>query len=126
VNTDRLSDHPVFLTLAPQSDSAATARHFALRVTDGELEERQRDDMELLVSELVSNAVLHARTAVQLMLCREGSGVRVEVSDESPVIPRRRAQTGASGGFGMRLLAELSHTWGIEVRPHGKTIWFCI
>jgi anti-sigma regulatory factor (Ser/Thr protein kinase) len=80
------------------------------------------DDTVLLVSELVENALRHGRGAPVLRLRRLATGVRVEVFDESPVLPQAR-ESGPSGGWGMLLVARLSTRWGAEERDGGKVVW---
>ncbi|MFB7290470.1 SpoIIE family protein phosphatase [Actinacidiphila glaucinigra] len=93
------------------------------------------DDAVLLVSELVTNAVIHAGTTVEL-LCRlestapggrEEGGLVVEVSDHHPArVVRDRAELareGRDGGRGLQLVSALSEEWGITYRRELKTIW---
>ncbi|AZQ71532.1 protein phosphatase [Streptomyces luteoverticillatus] len=94
------------------------------------------DDATLLVSELVTNAVVHAGTSVDLE-CRldpaRGGSLVVEVTDHHPARefrarPRQgcgdRADAPAHGGQGLRLVAELAETWGTAYRRTDKTVWF--
>ncbi|MEU3350018.1 ATP-binding SpoIIE family protein phosphatase [Streptomyces sp. NPDC037389] len=94
------------------------------------------DDATLLVSELVTNAVVHAGTSVDLE-CRldpaRGGSLVVEVTDHHPTRefrarPRQgggdRADGPAHGGQGLRLVAELAETWGTAYRRTDKTVWF--
>lgn len=95
------------------------------------LTERVADEAELLVSELVTNAVVHAGTAVELM-CRledEGphSAVVVEVSDHHPARPvrgRHDAVTPGGAGRGLQLVGAFAESWGITYRRTLKTVWF--
>lgn len=83
------------------------------------------DDVLLAVSELVTNALLHARTemTVRVTDCG-GDAVLVAVSDGSVVAPRGRRFTVESGtGRGLRLLDSLAEEWGVETRDGGKTVW---
>jgi len=83
------------------------------------------DDAEALVSELATNAVLHARTPFTVEVSRQGKTVRVRVLDASPSPPRVRDYgTDATTGRGMRLVAALSSTWGIESQRGEKAVWF--
>ena len=82
------------------------------------------EDVCLLVSELVTNAVLHARTPFVLAVEHEGANVAVAVSDGLAVMPWRRE--GASmdeGGRGIRLVSELGSNWGVVRTVLGKTVW---
>lgn len=83
------------------------------------------DDAASLVSELATNAVIHARTPFTLVVSRIEDNVRVSVHDGSAVLPRRRAYgLDAATGRGLRLLATMSSNWGIEAETGGKVVWF--
>jgi anti-sigma regulatory factor (Ser/Thr protein kinase) len=82
------------------------------------------DDAQLLVSELATNAVLHARSAFSVVARAEESGIRVSVRDASPVTPKLRDLSAtAPSGRGLHLVAALSADWGVEVTADGKTVW---
>ncbi len=85
----------------------------------------QRDVCLLLVSEAVTNAVLHAGTEVAVT-CRTGHGwVRVEVRDWSPVVPMPRDYGSHAGtGRGIKLIDQLSSSWGVEQAGDQKVVWF--
>jgi anti-sigma regulatory factor (Ser/Thr protein kinase) len=83
---------------------------------------------ELLVSELVANAVVHAKTEMVVSICRQASVVRVEVEDGGPGLPTLPrggdpVPTGDSGR-GLRIVSELASSWGVRVTPEGKAVWF--
>ncbi|WP_377270218.1 ATP-binding protein [Peterkaempfera sp. SMS 1(5)a] len=81
------------------------------------------DFAQLLVSELVTNALLHAGAPKQLRLIRD-QVLTVEVADIGHHPPRlRRAATDDEGGRGMRLVNELAHRWGSRVTRNGKVVW---
>ena len=83
------------------------------------------DDAEALVSELATNAVLHARTPFTVEVSREGETVRVVVLDASPSPPRVRDYgTDATTGRGMRLVAAISSDWGTTSQSGEKAVWF--
>lgn len=85
------------------------------------------DVVVLLASEVVTNAVLHAGSASSLLVERWGTGVRVTVTDASPVLPARRRRSGtATTGRGCQLLADLSDSWGAEPDGVGKRVWFVV
>ncbi|MEU6194428.1 SpoIIE family protein phosphatase [Streptomyces sp. NPDC047061] len=78
---------------------------------------------ELVVSELVTNAIRYGQPPVQLRLIR-GAALICEVSDGSGTAPHlRRARTYDEGGRGLLLVAQLAHRWGTRQQPGGKTIW---
>jgi len=113
-------------SLRAQPESARKAR----RAVAQALGEAGRADLvesaELLVSELVTNAVMHARTAVELLVVAGPGGVRVSVHDDSPHLPnRRRYAEGATTGRGLELVELMAHRHGVEADPGGgKTVWF--
>ena len=78
---------------------------------------------ELIVSELVTNAIRHATGPIELRLLRDRALI-CEVADGSSVSPRlRRAQTFDEGGRGLFLVAQLSQRWGTRYTARGKVIW---
>ncbi|MCD0484006.1 SpoIIE family protein phosphatase [Streptacidiphilus sp. ASG 303] len=78
---------------------------------------------ELVVSELVTNAVRYGGPPVRLRLIRDATLI-CEVSDSSSTSPHlRRARTHDEGGRGLLLVAQLSARWGTRHTPSGKTIW---
>ncbi|MGH3507227.1 MAG: ATP-binding protein, partial [Nocardioidaceae bacterium] len=82
------------------------------------------NDAELTVSELVTNAVLHTESDVRLRLRHAGSGVRIDVYDDSGSTPLP-ADVGseATTGRGLALVSSLATTWGVEPQRVGKIIW---
>lgn len=82
------------------------------------------DAAVLVTSELVTNAVLHARTAIQLRLIVDGSKVRIEVLDENSRLPAPAAcPPDATSGRGLALISSLAATWGMDHRGDGKVVW---
>lgn len=85
------------------------------------------DTMSLLVSELVSNVVLHARTPCLLRIVQGGDRIRVEVQDGSDRLPGIKPRTDplAQSGRGMQLVDGLSAAHGVDPEPKGgKRVWF--
>ena len=114
----------VTLELTPFPASVGEARRFTVETLRG----WGRDDLTstgaLLVTELVTNAILHARTAVQVYLERQGNSVRLEVRDGSPVRPALRNHgLDATTGRGLALVSRLAESWGVEVGSAGKVVW---
>ncbi|GGZ35494.1 SpoIIE family protein phosphatase [Streptomyces poonensis] len=78
---------------------------------------------ELVVSELVTNAIRYGGAPIQLRLIRDNSLI-CEVSDASSTTPHlRRARTYDEGGRGLLLVAQLTDRWGTRPNRNGKTIW---
>lgn len=89
-------------------------------------EARERvDDVLLLVSEVVTNACLHAGGPEELVLRHTRDRLRVEVADGNPDHPTRRLPRSASlpGGHGLMVLDRLAGDWGSEPREGGKVVW---
>ena len=78
----------------------------------------------LLVSELVGNAVLHARTPVEVEIVDGEEGVLLSVADGSTVLPVvRRHSREAATGRGLWLLEQYSASHGVHRLPDGKVVW---
>lgn len=84
------------------------------------------DTIALLVSEVATNAVLHAYgREVRVRVLDRGLRLRVEVVDGSPALPApRNASTRDEDGRGMLLVEALAVAWGVEERRDGKAVWF--
>jgi len=128
--TDRMAGH----AWAADECSPALARH-AVRATlsDWGVDEESIADAELLMSEVVTNAVLHPRPAlaggspITTSMWLEGTLLRIEVTDADPRLPRRCHPTRADEGYrGIALVEAFSLEWGAEARPDGsgKTVWW--
>lgn len=79
----------------------------------------------LLVSELVANAVLHARTAIRVVIRLDGSRLRIEVHDGDRRAPARKHYSALSTtGRGILLLERLAQDWGVVPARDGKSVWF--
>jgi anti-sigma regulatory factor (Ser/Thr protein kinase) len=88
--------------------------------------EQTVDDATLLVSELVTNAVLHARAPVDVVVRKGRNAVRVEVFDEGVGSPQLGFhEIDAVQGRGLGLVQAVAARWGVnEDRDGGKTVWF--
>jgi anti-sigma regulatory factor (Ser/Thr protein kinase) len=117
------------LDLPPTTDSVPMARRFVRsRLVDGAADGSvDLDAATLLVSEVVTNAILHARTTVTLTVDVADEVVRITVRDGSPVPPRLHAFAPTSAtGRGLLLLDRLARRWGVDADPvtGGKAVWF--
>ncbi|MDT7550156.1 MAG: hypothetical protein QOE84_2550 [Actinomycetota bacterium] len=82
------------------------------------------DDAVLAVSELVTNAILHADPPFVVRLARGESGVRLEVEDGSRTAPvRPLASTETMTGRGISLVDAVAQRWGVDQLPDGKVVW---
>ncbi len=115
------------IDLPPERSAAAQARRFVREVcASWDLVQEVIDDIELLVSELVTNAVLHARSAARLTIERFGDCIRVTVADSSAAPPRLRDYgPEAATGRGVLLVDRLARGWGVDPADGaGKRVWF--
>ena len=84
-----------------------------------------RGSLLLLTSEVVTNAVVHAGTAINVRAVVAADHVRVEVGDAEARVPVPRARSvEATSGRGLLLVEALSRSWGTERRADGKVVWF--
>jgi anti-sigma regulatory factor (Ser/Thr protein kinase) len=118
---------PRSLDLPPVASSTRAARHFVdAALADWGLQ-ALRDTVLLLTSEVVTNSILHARSAVRLEISHDARGVAVEVSDGSPRRPiQRRQSDDATTGRGVDLLDQLASEWTVHVGGAGKTLRFTV
>ncbi|WP_406835136.1 SpoIIE family protein phosphatase [Streptomyces sp. AHU1] len=117
------SDRVATWDLPSDPAAVAGARHEVSRcLTNWGLDE-VTFTTELVVSELVTNAIRYGSPPVQLRLIR-GSALICEVSDSSSTAPHmRRARLFDEGGRGLMMIAQLSDRWGTRHIPGGKAIW---
>jgi serine/threonine-protein kinase RsbW len=120
------SGHRVF---PGRADQVARARRFAVESLDPGME--ARDQVRLLVSEAVTNALLHSSSgrdqgtfAVTYVI--SGGRIRVEVHDDgAPVAPRRRVHgVDSMTGRGLDLFDALADRWGFRGDERGRVVWF--
>ncbi|MFJ1926350.1 MULTISPECIES: SpoIIE family protein phosphatase [unclassified Streptomyces] len=110
--------------LEPEDSAPGRARRLARRALSRWGLEDLSDSVELLVSEVVTNAVRYAERPVTLRLLRTDI-LRCEVGDDSPQLPRqRRARDMDEGGRGLFLVNRLARRWGATRLSTGKVVWF--
>lgn len=102
--------------------------HVRRRCLEAGLPGRTAETAVLLTSEVVTNALVHARSAPRLGVTVGEDGLRVEVADDDPGTPRpvSDVDAGALGGRGLRLVDELADDWGVAPAGPGKVVWFSL
>ena len=120
------SGRDLHAALPPRASSVRAARELIRSLFAETTVKADADTALLLVSELVSNAVLHARGAVDLKVTARAGTLRVEVSDGSSAMPLVLVKSvQATTGRGLRLVERLADSWGFDVAEEGgKTVWF--
>ncbi|WP_233521487.1 SpoIIE family protein phosphatase, partial [Streptomyces triticagri] len=110
--------------LEPEDSAPGRARRLARRALSRWGLEELTDSVELLVSEVVTNAVRYASRPVTLRLLRTDV-LRCEVGDDVPQLPRlRQARATDEGGRGLYLVNKLARRWGATRLSTGKVVWF--
>ena len=111
--------------LPPAPSSVGAARDVVRDLLDSSGRDDLVEPATLLVSEVVTNAILHAGTEIDVRAALDDTGLRVEVADGSAHLPtRRRYETTAGTGRGLMLLEEMVDDWGVSRHADGKTVWF--
>ncbi|MEO5840865.1 MAG: ATP-binding protein [Acidimicrobiales bacterium] len=110
----------------PDDDHAAsTARRVARQWASHEgLPEEVVGDLELVVSELVTNARRHGLPPYHFDLRRVDGVIRGEVCDGLPLAPRPKQSPDETGGFGLGIVNSCASQWGTQTLPTGKQVWF--
>jgi anti-sigma regulatory factor (Ser/Thr protein kinase) len=106
-------------------DAPRTARHFMTDALEGwGYGGSFMEDAQLVVTELASNAVVHARSAFSVAARPEPFGLRISVHDASAVTPTvRQDDRMALSGRGLRLVEAIAADWGVDITPDGKVVW---
>ena len=114
--------------LPAEPSSAGAARRVVRSLLEQADREQWVDAAVLAVSEIVTNVILHAHTAMELRVRIEDDGLVVEVQDGSLSLPQQRAYGAqATTGRGIELVAALSSDWGLRtLGDAGKFVWFRI
>lgn len=108
-------------------ESVGAARRFAIEALRG-TESEVLDAVELMVSELATNSIRHAKAAFELVVSKVKGQIRVEVTDPADGEPRMRsAGPDDANGRGLQIVNLLSDAWGVEHHVDtGKTVWFTV
>ncbi|KII00440.1 protein phosphatase [Streptomonospora alba] len=122
---------------SPTPGTAAEAREFVRDTLSEWSADQSADDVVLLVSELVTNAVVHAESILELVVRRLPGAVEVVVADRVPerAVPQAgplsvdtspSADPGRSGGLGLALAGAIATSWGVSYSKDDKAVWFRI
>jgi anti-sigma regulatory factor (Ser/Thr protein kinase) len=115
--------------LAVGLDAPARARRWIGSVCERFELDHLRDEAALLVDELVTNAVLHARSDCVVVAEKGDDALRVEVIDRNSDLVGVRPgaeHLSAQGGRGLVIVAAMATAWGVHEHPLGKSVWFTL
>lgn len=114
--------------LAAEPESVPAARRFVTDALAGWPAESLHE-VALMVSEVATNCVMHARTEFTLVLVRTGRVVQIELTDDGDGLPEVATPDETDPhGRGLRIVDQLATAWGVESarRSSGKTLWFSL
>lgn len=120
---------PERVELAVGLDAPARARRWIGSVCERFGLDHLRNEATLLVDELVTNAVLHARTDCVVVAEKGDDALRVEVIDRNSDLVGVRPgaeRLSAQGGRGLAIVAAMATAWGVHEHPLGKSVWFTL
>jgi len=109
--------------IGPDVTEVRAARRFVAAALD-EWGIAARDDVAVVTSEIITNALVHAEGHINLAVVNNTDVLRLEVSDGSSIVPIiRELDHQATEGRGMRLVERLVDRWGADLSDAGKTVW---
>ena len=111
------------MILRPTVQSPALARAYCDGVLESCGQDERSADARLLVSELVTNAVLHAGTEIEVNVVVRFDAIRIEVTDLGVDLPQRWVHEDDTSGRGLPIVEALACTWGVVELGGGKTVW---
>lgn len=118
---------PAEVVLPPLPSSVKQARQFVSDALDGVEPADSAADALLVVSELVTNALVHAGTDITVRVDTDEQPTRIEVADGSSEVPGLRLPgAGAKAGRGLLLVEHFTHQWGVDSTASGKVVWFTV
>ena len=115
------------MTLRPEPQQVAVGRRFTRQTLTAWQHTDLADTACLLVSEILTNAVHHARQMIGLRLHHTAGEVIAEITDDNTQLPQRTLPAAADeSGRGLTLVEALAGTWGARLSSTGKTVWFTL
>jgi anti-sigma regulatory factor (Ser/Thr protein kinase) len=113
------------MRLAQDYTAAWQARRYVRRWSNNHhLPQTAVADIELVVDELVNNAVTHGSPPYDLEIFHVNGKVRGEVHDGSTTTPTTNTHPDYRGGFGLHIVTSRTSRWGTAITPDGKQVWF--
>jgi anti-sigma regulatory factor (Ser/Thr protein kinase) len=123
-----MTDSPNYYVALDSQNPAAQARRLVTQACDSWPTTRI-EDAQLLVTELVANAVLHGQGDVLVRIAARPDLLHVSVADDHPGTPvMANPSLRDEHGRGLRIIDALAHSWGTALgpNPNGKAVWFAL
>ncbi len=120
---------PLRATYRETLESPGPARHWLAGLLTAEgVDPHTLDDATLVVSELVTNALIHGEGAPDLRMTLTSDALMVAVTDKANIAEDDEVRSGAGfpsevGGLGLLIVERLAMAWGVVPHPAGKTVW---
>lgn len=111
------------MILPPTVRSPALARAYCDGVLESSGHDERSAEARLIVSELVTNALLHAGTELDVNVVVGEEAIRIEVTDAGVDLPQLWAGDDDTSGRGLPIIEALSCAWGVVELGAGKTVW---
>jgi anti-sigma regulatory factor (Ser/Thr protein kinase) len=108
-------------SFSPSPSQVSAARHFAQ--AQAKTLGCDSSDVGLIVSELATNACIHAGSQFTVSLHRQGSDVLVEVGDQNPTPVVPQPPSNGVSGRGLHIVAAIAAEWGVATGDRGKCVW---
>jgi phosphoserine phosphatase RsbU/P len=126
MTTSSVAEGWVATTFTPDAQAVGAARRFVAGALDGHATAGTIDIARVLVSELVTNAVVHAASRVEVEVAIDDVAVvvRVRDADTGPLVSRGGGTELDEGGRGFMLVDRMAQSWGTEHSGGRKTVWF--
>lgn len=122
--SDSIDPGEIEKVFPPLPESAPAARLFVLSAVMTAQDDAE-EKLATLVSELATNAILHARTPFKVKVRQDDATIRVSVSDQSPATPVRKSfGPKQPTGRGLLIVESFADRWGVSPSRDGKTVWF--
>lgn len=110
--------------LAPDTAMVADARRRATAALERWGCDALIPDAQLVLTELLTNAIVHAESSCTVTLELSGTSLHIEVSDDDPTPPQPQPfDVMREGGRGLLIVSSLASAWGIEPNATGKRVW---
>ncbi|MEQ4721545.1 ATP-binding protein [Nonomuraea sp. B19D2] len=122
MGSEEVGPYQVDTPLPKEIGSITAARRMARRALAECGYQGHHEDVLLVVSELVTNALVHGDGPPSLRMRGSAAQVRVEVGDAGERLPEPR-EPGPANGWGLHVVSLLSTGWGISPRSGGKVVW---